>query len=190
VFTYLDFSEVLGGAAAACDRLPDAPAVYALFRNIKLPSPSTTTSRFVAALEAAISAKAAPDRFNKVGPLHKVTLECRSDLTPAKKKKLEESAHSLPFREFLASLVEKASLLQSPLYVGKAEALQGRIRQHLDPMSDLATRLRDADISINGCTLAYAVVQDCPLVLDNQTIILIEEIISRLCRPGFVNRIG
>jgi len=190
VFTYLDFSNILGGATAACDRLPDSPAVYALFRNIKLPSPYTTASTFVTALEAAISARAAPDRSNKVGPLHKVTLECRSDLTAAKAKRLEELGHSQSFREFLASLVETASLLQAPLYVGKAEGLQGRIRQHLDPMSDLAIRLRDANISINCCTLTYAVVEQCPLDLDNQTMLLIEEIISRLCRPGFVTRIG
>lgn len=190
MFTYLDFSEVIGGAAAACDRLPDAPAVYALFRNIKLPSPSTTSSFFVASLEAAISARAAPDRSNKVGPLHQVTLECRSDLTLVKSRKLAELSQSQPFRGFLAGLVEKASLLQSPLYVGKAEGLQGRIRQHLDPMSDLAVRLRDAGIPINCCTLAYALVEKCPLALDNQTMILIEEIISRLCRPGFVSRIG
>lgn len=190
MFTYLDFSEVLGGAAAACDRLPDAPAVYAFFRNIKLASPGSAPAIFVASLEAAISARAAPDRFSKIGPLHKVTLECRSELTLAKAKKLQELAQSLPFRGFLADIVETASLLQSPLYVGKADALQARIRQHLDPMSDLATRLRDADISISGCTLAYAVVDECPLESDLQTMLVIEEIISRLCRPGFVSRIG
>ena len=94
------------------------------------------------------------------------------------------------FRVFLSKVVETASLLQSPLYVGKAASLQGRIRQHLDPMSDLAVRLRNAGITINGCTLAYTIVDESPVPLDDNGMFLIEEIISRLCRPGFVSRIG
>ena len=90
----------------------------------------------------------------------------------------------------MRQIVETASLLQSPLYVGKADKLQRRIREHLDPMSDLCTRLREADITLNGCTLVYAIVDECPVELNHQTMILIEEIISRLCRPGFVSRIG
>jgi hypothetical protein len=190
VFTYLDFSEVVGGAAAACDRLPDQPAVYAFFRNIKLPPPEAGADEFLAALNAAVSARAAPDRANRVGPLHMVRLECRSDLTPAKADRLASHAQSAPFRGFLRKIIETASLLQSPLYVGKADKLQRRIREHLDPMSDLCTRLREADITLNGCTLAYAIVDECPITLNHQTMILIEEIISRLCRPGFVYRIG
>lgn len=190
MFTYLDFSNVRGGASAACDRLPDQPAVYAFFRNVKLPRPEAGADNFLAALNAAISARAAPDRSSRVGPLHTVRLECWSELTANKSSKLSVLAENAAFRGFLGEVIETASLLQSPLYVGKADSLQARIRQHLEPMSDLAVRLREASITINGCSLAYAIVHECPVPLDLQTMTLIEEIISRICRPGFVSRIG
>lgn len=87
-------------------------------------------------------------------------------------------------------MIGTASLLQAPLYTGKAASLQVRIRQHLEPMSDLAVRLREVDTTINGCTLAYAIVDESPMTLNANTLFLIEEIITRLCRPGFVSRIG
>jgi hypothetical protein len=189
VFTYLDFSEVIGGATAACARLPTAPAVYAFFRNIKLPHAGSANDFLTAVIEA-ITAHAAPNRTSKVGPLHKVTLECYSELSSNKAEALTLLAQSVPFRAFLSKIAETASLLQSPLYVGKAESLQSRIRQHLDPMSDLAVRLREADIKISGCTLVYTIVDESAVSLDGSTMTLIEEIISRLCRPGFVSRIG
>ncbi len=111
-------------------------------------------------------------------------------LQERKGEKLSVLVQDVAFRVFLSKVVETASLLQSPLYVGKAASLQGRIRQHLDPMSDLAVRLRNAGITINGCTLAYAIVDESPVPLDDNGMFLIEEIISRLCRPGFVSRIG
>ncbi len=190
MFTCLDFSKVLGGAATACDRLPTQPAIYAFFRNIRLPSKESPPEDFLAALNAAVAARAAPDRSSKVGPLHMVRLECWSELTETKSDGLNVLAQNQDFRGFLRTIIETASLLQSPLYVGKADKLQDRIRQHLDPMSDLAVRLRETDITINGCTLAYAIVDQCPVPLNQQTMTLIEEIISRICRPGFVYRIG
>jgi hypothetical protein len=190
VFTYLDFSKVLGGATAACARLPDQPAVYAFFRNIRVPNKDAPAEEFIEAIKAAVTARAAPDRTSKVGPLHSVRLECWSDLAEPKSGNLEKMAQDPAFRGFLRNIIETASLLQSPLYVGKADRLQDRIRQHMEPMSKLAVRLREANITINGCTLAYAIVDQCPVPLNLQTMTLIEEIISRLCRPGFVYRIG
>lgn len=163
--------------------------MYAFFRNIRLPS-SATAGDFLACLVAAIETRAAPDRTSKVGPLHNVTLESRSALSPKKIDQLSTLLQTAAFRAFLGKVVGTASLLQSPVYVGKAASLQARIRQHLDPMSPLAVRLRGADTTINACTLAYALVDESPVALDAQSLFLIEDIITRLCRPGFVSRIG
>jgi len=189
VFRYLDFSEVVGGASAACDRLPPQPAVYAFFRNIKLPALASADD-FLASVVTAVSARAARNRTDKVGPLHNITLECRSELSERKAETLSTLVQTASFRAFLSKIIKTASLLQSPLYVGKAVSLQARIKQHLEPMSDLAVRLRDADLTVNGCTLAYALVDESPVPLDDPTLFLIEEVITRLCRPGFVSRIG
>lgn len=51
-------------------------------------------------------------------------------------------------------------------------------------------RLRSADIEIERCTLAYAIMPDNELYKDENTLTLIEEIVTRLIRPGFVGRIG
>jgi hypothetical protein len=189
VFTYVDFSEVVGGATAATERLPDAPGVYAFFRKIWI-SPESPVEQFLASIETAISSRAAPDRQSRVGPMHRVTLECRSELSKKKVDDLAALAVSREFRAFLARVLQTGSLLQAPLYVGKADSLQGRIRQHLEPMSDLSVRLRDADIILSRCILAYALVAETPGKLDEDALFLIEELMTRICRPGFVSRIG
>lgn len=97
MFTYIDFSEVVGGASVACDRLPPQPAVYAFFRNVRLPS-AATADDFLALLLAAIETRAAPDRRNKVGPLHNITLECRSELSAKKTEQLSTLVQTAAFR--------------------------------------------------------------------------------------------
>ncbi len=80
-------------------------------------------------------------------------------------------------------------MIQSPLYVGKASDIQVRTRQHLKPDSELAVRLRAAGIEISECTLGYAVVDPSPDASD-ESMTLLEEILTRICRPGFVLRPG
>ena len=131
-------------AATACDRLPTQPAIYAFFRNIRLPSKESPPEDFLAALNAAVAAQGGPR--HEAAKWDRCTwsrLECWSELTETKSDGLNVLAQNQDFRGFLRTIIETASLLQSPLYVGKADKLQDRIRQHLDPMSDLAVRLRE-----------------------------------------------
>jgi uncharacterized protein YjiS (DUF1127 family) len=126
--------------------------------------------------------------------MHSGTLESRSELSPLKRTQLEDLARDERFRFYAARVVEAAAILQAPLYVGKAEDLQRRIRQHLEPMSDLSVRLRDAGIRIGDCTLAYSMVEEREISSDwelaPQHLFLMEELITRICRPGFVARPG
>lgn len=187
MFTYVDFSRLSGGYTAACERLPEAPAVYAFFRKIQLPSGADD---FVSAILATVRQAAAPKRKSRVGPLHEVELASFSTLSDTKEKHLRQLAEDSDFREFLSLIMETSSLLQAPLYVGKAESLQSRIRQHLEPTSDLNTRLHDSNIRLTDAVLAYSVVDDPPFTLTPDVLYLIEELITRTCRPGFVSRIG
>jgi hypothetical protein len=57
-------------------------------------------------------------------------------------------------------------------------------------MSDLSVRLRQAGIGINRCILVYAIIDESPVPITDQTMFLIEEVMTRICRPGFVLRIG
>ncbi|WP_298332362.1 GIY-YIG nuclease family protein [Asticcacaulis sp.] len=103
---------------------------------------------------------------------------------------MEEHAQSEAFRVFLVDVIASAVPLRAPLYVGQTGGLRRRIKDHLAPGSGLATRLRSADIQIENCTLAYRLMPDSDLYKDEQTLTLIEEIVTRLIRPGFVGRIG
>ena len=194
VLTYAALRDSRGGGAGLCERLPEAPAVYAWFRTIRVPA-NRGPEMFVQSILDAIEAPAAPNWRAKLGPMHTNTLESRSELSSSKRTLLDSLALDEGFRQYTAGVVEAAAILQAPLYVGKAQDLQRRARQHLDPMSDLSVRLREAGIRIDDCTLAYALVEDEATAPDSwgtepRILFLIEEIITRICRPGFVARPG
>ncbi len=176
----------VGGAATACERIPTVPAVYAWFRGLRLDH--STPEAFVTSVCDAIATRAASNHTARLGPLHKVALESASELSEAKRDRLFELSSSEDFRLYLNSLLDAAALLQAPLYVGKARDLRTRTRQHLDPSSDLSTRLQDANIVLRECTLAYIALDHVPD--DDRYLTLIEEILTRICRPGFVLRPG
>lgn len=146
VLTYAALRDSRGGGAGLCERLPAAPAVYAWFRTIRVPA-NRGPEAFVQSILDAIEAPAAPNWRAKLGPMHTNTLESRSELSPSKRTLLDTLALNEGFRQYTARIVEAAAILQAPLYVGKAQDLQRRTRQHLDPMSDLSVRLREAGSS-------------------------------------------
>lgn len=188
-FRYVRMSESLGGTSTACERLPAAPAIYAWFRSVKL-SGSASSDTFVESVTSFLRQRAALDHRARLGSLHWVTLEAHSALSLPKIERLARLGQNAAFRDYLARVLDRAALLQPPLYVGKAQDLQQRIKQHLDPMSDLAVRLRAATIDIRECVLAYAVLDDAPVDTDDSMLTLVEEILCHLCRPGFSARLG
>jgi hypothetical protein len=188
-YTRVDLSSVRGGIPIIAQRMPDLPAIYAFFRRI--PSVSTgSAEQFYADILSLVEATAAPAHSNNLGPLHLVSLESRSTLSSRKREKLHELAASGQFRRLMSQVVEAATGLQSPLYVGKTVSLQTRIGQHLDPMSPLATRLRAVGIQITDCIITYTLIPAESQFYSNDTLLLIEEIVTRFLRPGFVLRAG
>ncbi len=188
VFTRIPLNR-LGGLRMVCERLPDTPAVYAFVRDIPLP-PAHDANAFVESLEQSISLRAAPDHTTNLGPLHRATLQSFSELSDRKAADLREYAKVESFRQILRSVIEHAAPLQAPLYVGKATSLQTRFSQHIQPMSSLSTRLRNAGVKLEECSLLYTELNDLPEELDSSALNLIEEVLTRLLRPGFVMRIG
>lgn len=188
-FKKIDFSKIRGGAAAACQRLPDSPAIYAFFAPVPVVSTLSPAS-FISSVMDVVEHRASPAHTRTLGSLHKIRLENQSDLSENKRERLEEYAQSDAFRGFLADIIAAATPLRSPLYVGQTGGLRRRIKDHLAPGSGLATRLRSADIQIENCTLGYELMPSSELYKDEQTLTLVEEIVTRLIRPGFVGRIG
>ncbi len=183
------YLEQLGGLKAVCERLPDVPAVYAFVRNIPSP-PVHDVKAFLASVHQSISMKAAPDHHANFGPLHKAVLESHSQLSDKKASDLETYAVNATFREMVKKVFEDAAVLQAPLYVGKTVSLQTRFSQHIRPMSDLNCRLREAGITLNQCILLYTEFESLPDDVNKDALDLVEEILTRLLRPGFVKRVG
>ena len=188
-FKYVRLASRLGGCAAACEELPCSPAIYAWFRGVRLVS-EAEPDEFIRSVVDVVGAPASPTRTARLGHLHEVSLSSRSQLSPKKLDRLHQLATSSSFRAQVAELVEHATAIQTPLYVGKATDIQARTRQHLHPTSQLATRLREADIDLSECTLGYAVLEETDDDVSTEDLTLLEEILTRVCRPGFVLRPG
>jgi hypothetical protein len=188
-FIRIDLAEVPGGLAAASEKLPDAPGIYAFYRRIPTLS-SADKAAFCEDILSTVVERAAPDHRSSIGPLHSVSLYSCSKLSETKMELLDDLAESDQFRTFLREVFTKLSALQAPLYVGKAKRLQDRIKQHFRPLSPLASRLREVGIPLDRCVLCYCLLEEGIDELSDDALILIEDIITRVLRPGFVLRIG
>ena len=188
-FRRIDFAEVPGGAWAACERLPNAPGVYAFFSPTPI-VPTGTASEFVEALNAYIEQRASPIQFARAGSLHQLSLDNFSGLSAHKKDVLRDHAEDQAFREEIATVVARCMPLRAPLYVGQTVTIQTRIKQHLSPSSDLAIRLRSTGLAIDKCVIAYRLMTDLQTLKSQEVLTLTEEIVTRLLRPGYVSRIG
>lgn len=173
----------------ALQRIPRLPAIYAFFRRLELDA-SLEANEFTDQLCSLIKSPTALTWTGKLGPLYRSSLESRSELPVGKVAKLRKLSELSQFRMHLAELIREATHLQSPLYVGKADDLHGRISTHLGPSSDLAMRLSDNGIEIDACVLGYMVTANSVGLTPGLDLTLIEDVVSRLCRPGFVGRIG
>lgn len=185
-FRYIWLNRTNGGAATAAQRLPQCPAIYAWFRDLSFQASDDDLAQ---AIVHAIGSPAAVSHTRPVGPLHQVTLTATSRLPDGKTAALCEMCQVDQWRTHLRAILTRATILQAPLYVGKANNLRSRFLQHIDPLSDLAVRLRGANVDIGRSVFAYSLI-DGPSAKDDQHLLVIEDVLTRLCRPGFVLRPG
>jgi len=188
-FIRINLSEIPGGLAAACDKLPNAPGIYAFYRRIPSLSASDKEA-FCEAIKSTVGEHAAPDHNASIGPLHSLSLYSFSRLSETRTDQLETFAESEDFRSAVSEVFARLPALQGPLYVGKARKLQDRIKQHFRPLSPLTTRLRQVGIPLDRCVLVYCLLDENMDTLSDEALLLIEDIITRVLRPGFVLRIG
>lgn len=163
--------------------------MYAWRRDVHIPS-DTDARDYLSNLLEYLEQPAAPSTSKRITPLHSMTLDATGRLGDAKRERLEMLLQNPEFRRTLTATLAAAVQLQAPLYVGKAINLQQRIAQHVMPMSDLSVRLRECGISLDSCILAYRTLDDETTMFGPDSIPLIEEVLTYLCRPGFVIRPG
>ncbi len=125
---------------------------------------------------------------------YKLGITVKSENLPEERvNSLKQYATKEIIRREIGRTLEAATFLQTPLYVGKASnRLAERVWEHVSRRSDLWSRLEQVGLSLQDCLLVYVPIPnfddvDCDLTPLEQ---LIEDIITRLSRPGFVRSSG
>ncbi len=202
-FSTVRFSQI-ATAEARNLILKESPAVYAWYRSLDLASSTTSASRFLAAIEILLSAKLS-DRFSgRLGYLYEVSVqEAGGGLGERNRDLLERISRDPTGRLHLASILQTATYLQAPLYVGKALNLRQRIGEHVTGVSGLLGRLSEAALPMESCVLRYRYIdgEDEAALASaaesgpgesaaNEVALLIEELLTRLSPSAFVRRPG
>jgi hypothetical protein len=184
----IDCGLIRGGSESILAKVPDVAGVYAWYRRIVPPDPENASGRQYAEFIAAeIRQPHMLSRSASLASVFKMQLSSRRRLSSAKLEPLEHLCENLSFRRLLYELLTSESLLfQQPLYIGKANSLRQRISDHLMGRSPLRQRLARAGVNIEQSVLSYIEVNELP----QDTNLMLEEILSRLFYPPFVERMG
>lgn len=176
-----------------CNALPtDGPAVYAWFQDLTLPETVLDSEeKFVNTIMQWFDNPLSEKREAHISPFYEVGITIKSKkLSSDKEDSLRQYAGRENIRREIGRVLEAMSVFQSPLYIGKADRLADRIWDHVDRKSDLRDRLEKAGLSLNNCLLAYVQISKNDGNTQTSLARLVEDIITRLSRPGFVLRIG
>ena len=172
----------------------DIAAVYAWFRDLTLSEDILASEeKFISAVLELLVNPLSEKREAYVGPFYEVGVIAKPrELTSTKERALRHYAKSENIRDDIGSALEAATLLQAPLYIGKANRLADRIWAHVNRNTELCTRIEKTGLSFQDCLLAYVPVSnpDEPDTELTPLAQLIEDIITKLSRPGFVIRSG
>ena len=172
----------------------DIAAVYAWFRDLTLSEDILASEeKFVSTIIELLGNPLSAKQEDRVGPFYKVGITAKPrELTPTKKRTLKQYAKVENTRNDIGNVLEVATLLQAPLYIGKADRLADRIWNHVNRNTALCSRIEKAGLSFQDCLLAYVPIPnpDDTEVDLTSLVQLVEDIITKLSRPGFVLRTG
>ena len=180
----------------ACqDALDNITAVYAWFLDLTLSEwILDSEDKFVNTIMRWVDSPLSEKRETHISPFYEVGITIKSKkLTKKKEKSLKQYAEKENIRKEIGSALEAATFLQPPLYVGKTKnRLADRVSEHVNRETDLWNRLEAVGLSLQDCLLVYMPISDPDNVAPGVTplVQLVEDIITRLSRPGFVRRIG
>jgi len=204
----LRLSEFVRGADSVLVRVPEAPGVYAWYRDVKI-DPSSPEALFQSLIAEIESPKFLP-RTSSIPPVYEVSIRSLTTMSNGKKALLRRELEDPSFRAQLLTAISTAIMFQAPLYIGKTKNLRRRVKQHLKPFSTLGQRLDSVGISLmqsnlllipvsstsdqdSGGTLSPSVEEttdptDSEQESDAET--LFEEVFSKLFTPNFTVRYG
>ena len=185
-------------------RLEDRPAVYAWYRRLTGLSEAPSEKDFLDCFWRFFESKLSPLIPGRLGYLYEVMLqETPGTLAERSKLLLKKIAASPIARDQLSQVLELASPLQAPLYVGKAVSLRKRIGEHVagGSKSELKALLSEAKIRLDQCLLRFHYVDGLKELVDvaegvqpgnggDILALFIEELLTRLSPAAFVRRPG
>lgn len=210
-WTYLHLSDP-GPLEAKLETLPESPAVYSFCLSLKPPA-----SDAIGLLDWLIQLCDLPTghpSIARLGPYQEITADYRSGYR--RSYLTRDHAVKVLFDDpnfvcYLRKIIGISQSLIPPLYVGETVNLNQRLVQHLKPNSDLRLRLESAGIDIHQTAIRYCLVtavsefqgesdgdelekefDGSAEFIGQQKLHLhfIEELLTRLCRPGFAAKIG
>ena len=175
----------------------DVTAVYAWFRDLTLSEADLASEeKFVDTiiqwledpLPLSENQEADISLFYKLG----VTIKSEK-LREKKDRSLRQYAEQENIRKEIGQILEVATFLQVPLYIGKtSNRLASRIWEHVNRDTDLWNRLEKVGLSLQDCLLVYVPISNLNDIESDLTplVQVVEDKITKLSRPGFVRRSG
>ena len=177
--------------------LDNITAVYAWFRDLTLSEwDLASEENFVNTIMRWLDhpLPLSEEQEADIPPFYEVGISVKSEkLSEKKENSLRQYAKKEDIRKEIGRVLKTATFLQPPLYIGKADnRLADRIWEHVNRNSGLRNRLEKFGLSLQDCLLVYMPISNSDDVDTDLTPLarLVEDIITRLSRPGFVRSVG
>ena len=178
-----DVRDIQNGVVA----LPDSPGIYAWFKRLELRC--TNNADFVADIQEILSIQwlMSIDGDGEIGKYYAATLELYPLAYKLSQSKLNiAQTLSTAEKQAFSDMLVEISILQSPLYVGKADNLRVRIVDgHLKHRSGFINRV-SSRIDPSQMLLAYIEMNSLPDRVNE----LLESMITVASMAWYVDRIG
>ena len=172
--------------------LKNKSAVYLFKFDFNSVIDYSSDSTVLQGIESLITKTYHEKREDMIGLFFNTTIELTSNIFRDKKRDdlidviAQDSSNNYKNIKNLLNIITEN---QHPLYIGKANKLASRIKQHLSGggQSKLKENLAKYNIDIDKCILSFHYIDDN---LNDSTNELFEDVITRILKPGFVRRIG
>lgn len=203
VFSTVRFSQIATAEGRGIV-LKERPAVYAWYRSLELVAATGSADSFLSTVDALLCAKLSDRHAGRLGYLYEVTVQESGGALGSRARALLEQISENPHARLrLASILQAATYLQAPIYVGKALDLRRRVGEHVTGASGLLERLLHAGVPLERCVLRYRYVDDedvaaiatamgrePPELAADDVALVVEELLTRLSPSAFVRRPG
>jgi hypothetical protein len=177
------------------ENVPSTSAVYAWKRKFRPPAKvladPVALGDWIAATVKTPSAILPPRELSHYLLLHGISIGGAA-LTENKLSTLKEWVTDAKSRRWLLSMVQSIEVLAPPIYIGEADDLARRVKDHLAYKTDFSLILRDKlNLEWQDCELWYcSLPEECLAIDAKRRRTLVELMVARLTVAGCTSRPG